>query len=267
MTYLSDKTKKRRQLFSLIFITVLLLILSFGWMEIRSTLSPMAEPTLVTSNRFLKSIINLPSGITNYFRSRDSYEAQKTNLEINIEELENKVAMLQAENNLLKGIEVSTKDSETKEAIKKYIVLYPLAQDITRIYSTLLLSKGFKDSVKENAIVYVRGRQPVCVIEELHPTTSLCKLLSAHGNTVEGVTTETKEALTLLGDGGGNFLALLPKESNFIVGESVMYKADQTMKLGTIVDIKKDPQDVFVRIYVRGAYNPVNSSLFYVDKE
>ncbi|MEI6810836.1 MAG: rod shape-determining protein MreC [Candidatus Nomurabacteria bacterium] len=267
MTYLSDKIKKRRQLLSLFLITASLLVLSFSWIQIRSNLSPVAEPIVITSNKFLRSIINFPYVVTNYFRSRDSYEVQKINLQNNIEELENKIALLQAENNSLKGIEIKINESGVKEAVKPNIILYPLAEDITRLYSTILLSKGFKDNIKENMIVYIRGRQPVCEIEELHPTTSLCRLLSASGNTIEGVTTDTKENITLTGDGGGNFLALLPKESNFIVGESVMYKTDQTMKLGTIVDIKKDPQDIFVRVYVRGSYNPLTSSLFYVDKE
>lgn len=267
MTYLSDKTKNRRQIFSLVFITVLLLVLSFGWIKIRSSLSPIAEPVVVTSNKFLKGIINIPSTITNYFRSRDSYEAQTTNLQNSIEDLENKIAILQAENDSLKGVEIKINESGIKETTKPSTILYPLVQDITRLYSTILLSKGFNDNIKENAVVYIRGRQPVCIIEELHSTTSLCKLLSANGNIVEGVTIETKENINLTGDGGGNFIALLPKESNFVVGESVMYKADQTMKLGDIVDIKNDPQDVFVRVYIRGVYNPVTSSLFYVDKE
>lgn len=265
MTYLSDKTKKRKQLTSFIFIAVLLLGLSFGWVKIRSSLSPVAEPTVVTSNKFLKGIINIPYIITNYFRSRDSYEIEKLSLEKNIEELENEVAYLRVENNFLKSESILSNGSTT-EIVKSNIVLYPLVQDITKLYSTILLSKGFKDNLAEGNIVYLRGRQPVCIIEELHSATSLCKLLSASGNIVEGVTVDTKENITLTGDGGGNFLALLPKESDFSVGESVMYKADQTMKLGDIVDIKKDPQDIFVRVYVRGAYNPVKSSLFYVDK-
>lgn len=267
MTYLSDKTKKRRKIATLISIIALLLLLSFGWVKIRSTLSPVAEPAVTTSSLILKNIISFPSAFINYFRLRDSYEFEKTNLENNIEELENKVAVLQAENNSLKGVTSIVKEGEIKEISKPNIILYPLVQDITKLYSTLLLSKGFKDNIKESSVVYIRGRQPVCIISEVHASSSLCKLLSAHGNTVEGVTTETKENISLLGDGGGNFLALLPKESNFVVGESVMYKIDQSMKLGDIVDIKKDPQDVFVRVYVRGAYNPVTSSLFYVDKE
>ncbi len=46
-----------------------------------------------------------------------------------------------------------------------------------------------------------------------------------------------------------------------------MYRASPTMKLGEVAEIKNDPQDVFVRVYIRGAYNPVTSSLFYVDKQ
>ncbi|HCC05833.1 TPA: hypothetical protein DEP94_00490 [Candidatus Nomurabacteria bacterium] len=270
MTYLSDKTKKRRKVATLIFVITALLLLSFGWVQIRSTLSPVALPVVSTSNKFLKSIINTPYLVINYFRLRASYELEKTNLQNNIEELENKIVLLQAENNSLKGIEINTTEiteTSAKEIVKPNIILYPLAQDITKLYSTILLSKGFKDNIKENSIVYIRGRQPVCIIEEIHSTSSLCKLLSSHGNTVEGVSVETKENIILTGDGGGNFLALLPKESNFVVGEDIMYKVNQTMKLGSIVDIKKDPQDIFVRVYVRGAYNPVTSSLFYVDKE
>ena len=57
MTYLSDKTKKRRQLFSLIFITVLLLILSFGWMEITITSTAILSPFIATGtlDQFLKA--------------------------------------------------------------------------------------------------------------------------------------------------------------------------------------------------------------------
>lgn len=119
----------------------------------------------------------------------------------------------------------------------------------------------------EGAVVYVRGRQAVCIIEGIHSDNSLCKLLSSSGDLVEGVTSLTKESITLTGDGGGNYIANVPKESNFSLGETVMYKSDQTMNLGNIVDIKNDPQDTFVKVYVRGAYNPIKSNIFYVDKE
>ncbi len=183
-------------------------------------------------------------------------------LENHTEELENRIAELQAQAH---SQIVAEDDAPTSK--KPPVVMYPLAQDITSLYSTLLLSKGFKDGVKEDSLVYVRGRQPVCTVISLHADTSLCKLLSASGNQVEGVVLSTGETLTLSGIGGGNFLAQTPKELPLMVGEIVMYRADQTMKLGEIVEIKNDPQDVFAKVYIRGAYNPLTSSLFYVDRE
>lgn len=263
MTYLSDKSASRRRTFRLSFIIVILLVVSFGWVQIKKSLLPVVVPTYVATHSTLNAIMSIPYGIVNYFRARDTLQAEIARLQNRSEELENQITLLQAQKN--ESITSSTVDTSIKS--KPVVVLYPLAQDVTKIYSTLLLSKGFKDDVPDGAVVYVRGRQPVCIITELHASTALCKLLSAAGNTVDGVTTSTKQNVTLTGEGGGNYVALVPKESNFVTGEDVMYQADPTMKLGEIVDIKNDPQDIFVRVYIRGVYNPVTLHTFYVDKK
>ena len=133
----------------------------------------------------------------------------------------------------------------------------------------MLLSKGFKDGLQAGMVVYVRGRQGVCVIEEVHAATARCTLLSSGGVKTEGVivNASSTEVLPLEGDGGGSFIASVPKGANISLASTVVYKADPTIKLGTVVDIQDDPQDVFMRVYIRGAYNPVSSSVFYVDKE
>ncbi len=267
MTYLSDKTASRRRIFKLILVIVILSILSFAWVEIRSTLAPAVVPTYVATHSVLSKIIGVPYSIVNYFRSHDSLSLQIKNLENRTEELENQIAILKAENLSLSGSEGINSADGSKERVKPYIAMYPIAQDLTKLYSTLLLSKGFKDGLVEDSLVYVRGRQVVCKVVEIHSSTSLCELFSASLNLVEGVTTETKENINLIGDGGGNYVAHVPKESNYKIGEEIMYKAEQTMKLGDIVDIKNDPQDVFVWVYIRGTYNPVTSSIFYVDKQ
>jgi cell shape-determining protein MreC len=264
MTYLSDKTASRRRTFRLVLILAILGILSYGWIRIRSSLIPVAEPMFVTAHGIVGKIVGVPYAFVNYMRSRDSFLAQITALENHTEELENQIALLQ--NDLAIAQEQADIIKLEGEKPRASIFMYPLAEDITKLYSTILLSKGFKDGVQDGSIVYVRGREAVCVIEELHSSTSLCKLFSAAGNQIEGVALSTKENIPLTGDGGGNYLALLPKGADFSIGETVMYKSDQTMKLGTIADIKNDPQDIFVRVYVRGAYNPLTSSIFYTDK-
>lgn len=267
MTYLSDKTKSNKKIFRTIFTLFLISVLSFSWIQIRSSVNPVIVPVFVSSNKILEKVLIVPYSIVNYLRSQDSLALEILNLQIRTEELENQIALLNSQISVLKDNEGVVKEDVTKDKAKSNILLYPVAQDITKIYSTILFSKGFKDGVVSDAVVYLRGRQAVCVIKDIHSDSSLCKLLSFSGNEVDGVTSITKESISLIGDGGGNYIANVPKESNFTLGESVMYKSDQTMYLGNIVDIKNDPQDTFAKVYIRGAYNPLKSNIFYVDKE
>lgn len=267
MTYLSDKNKSKKRVARLVGTVAILAVISFGWVEIRETLFPVAEPVFVSSHSVLKTVLDAPFNLIGYFRSQAGYRNHILSLENRTEELENEIASLKAEKVALGEVDATLKSDGIKENSKSTITFYPLAEDITKLYSTLVLSKGFKDGIKEDTMIYLRGRQPACVIEKVHAATSICKLLSAAGNNVEGVTFSTKENINLVGLGGGSFLASVPKGSNFVIGEDIMYRADQSLKLGQIVDIKDDPQDVSVKVYVLGAYNPVTSSLFYADKE
>jgi cell shape-determining protein MreC len=147
--------------------------------------------------------------------------------------------------------------------------MYPLMTDVTRLYSTVLLSKGFKDGVEKDAYVYVRGMQPVCVIKEVYTSTSLCELISASGIktdvVIEGGASSTI-AITLLGRGGGVFLGDVARDTPVSKGDKVYLKSNPSMLLGTVVDVLNNNQDTSWRIFVNGAYNPVTSSIFYIRK-
>lgn len=263
MTYLSDKQKSRRQIARTVCIALVLILISYGWVEIRSKAYPYVEPVAHTSGGVIARIAAFPHTIAMYFYTRNYYDAKITALESSIEELENRNALLEG---------VATVSLSHEESVSKNlhtVVLYPLGHDVTTLYNSMLLSKGFKDGLQAGMVVYVRGRQGVCTIEEVHATTALCKLLSSDGVKTEGVivSASSTEVLPLTGDGGGAFIASVPKGTNISLASTVVYKADPTMKLGTVVDIQDDPQDVFMRVYIRGAYNPVSSSILYVDKE
>lgn len=234
--------------------------LTLGWVSIREKTYPLTEPVFMFGASTMQLFSNIPHNVMTYIRSRQSLENTINALEMRTEELENQIALLKA-NETLGGPHHVNDDGLVT------IALYPLARDITTLYDSLVLSKGFTDGVPEGGLVYVRGRQPVCTIKEVHRETSLCVLLSAPGNTLEAVTASSSITVTLIGEGGGSYIALLPKDIPLSIGEAVMYRASPIMKLGEVAEIKNDPQDVFVRVYIRGAYNPVTSSLFYVDKQ
>jgi cell shape-determining protein MreC len=263
MTYLSDKSRKEKRFRWKVVFFGLLLVLCASWPTSRLKLYPYAEHILVAFHGVYQGVVSLPRTLHEYITSRDVYEARIALLEARTEELENRLMF-----GSIPGERTAT-STQTAVHTTDSVVLYSLAEDISSLYQSVILSLGFKDNIQEGSVVYLRGRQAVCTIHEVHASTSLCKLLAYQGNVVEGVVihdTET-ESLSLVGDGGGNYVVTLPKETHVTRGDTVLYKADQTMVLGTIADVQNDGQDVFVRVYVRGAYNPVTATRFYVDKE
>ena len=241
-------------------------IIAFGlflyyWPAVRAVLYPAVEPG-TRGYGILKSFGNLvPSFVSTYVTTHKDLYERNAELEREIEVLENKIAERDA---AIREYNLSLSGS-VPEAEGRVVVLYPIMEDKTNLYSTIILSKGFKDGVPKNAIVYVRGQQAVCEIVEVYDRTSLCELLSKGGRQVEGVTSSSSVVLTLAGMGGGDFTADLPKGTPITQGETVYLRSNQVFVLGTVVSVQDDDQATGMRIFVRGAYNPADSSVFYMN--
>lgn len=260
MTYLSGRARTRRKYLNMLLGAVAFGLFVYFWPQFKAVAYPLVEP-LVRGYGGAKGIAQLmPENITTYFGSRSRLLHENKNLLLEVERLENENALLQSvtrEQALLTGTQTSNRPAP--------LVLYPIAQDVTKLYSTLLLSKGYRDGMTKGELVYVRGRQPVCDIVEVYDKTSLCELFSRGGRMTEGVTSSSSVTLTLSGEGGGNFIAEVPKGTVVQIGEEVYLRSDPSFRLGTVVTIKEDEQSTGAKLYVRGAYNPVTSSVFYLD--
>ena len=260
MTYLSDKEQKRNRNKKIILFLLLFLVITISWQNIQKILYPYFESTVFAYSNTKKVVVFLPENVTSLFKSRNYYNNRIKELEENIERLENKVASHEGD-----LIDSQIKMDHQNEESLSTLIAHPLIMDISSVYSTIVLSKGFRDGVDEGMIVYVRGMQPVGYISKIHDKTSEMFLFSAPKNKVDGVTFD-EVILPLVGIGGGNFIASIPKDISIKIGDSVYYRSNTKMKLGTVFDIKDDQQDVFVRVYVGGAYNPVKSNNFFIDK-
>lgn len=260
MRYLSDRSKTKRR-----YINVALGAVAFGlfiyyWPAIRSVAYPFAEPLLRGYGTTKSTVHILPEFVSTYFTSRSELSKRNRDLEMDIERLENQLAEKESalhERDLLAEGQIAGNSVPV-------IVLYPIAEDITKLYSTMLLSKGYRDGVEKGGLVYVRGRQAVCEIADVYDRTSLCEMLSKGDRQTEAVTSSSTITLTLLGAGGGNYTAELPKGTNILVGEILYLRSDQSLTLGTVVAVKEEEQSTGAKIFVRGAYNPIKSSVFYL---
>ena len=90
----------------------------------------------------------------------------------------------------------------------------------------------------------------------------------SQGEVIDGVTVSstTPISLALKGLGGGSFVADVPRDTSVTVGSVVALKGNQTMILGTVTSIIHDDQASSWFVFVRGAYNPMTSNVFYISK-
>lgn len=269
MTYLSGKQHKKEKSRRYFLFISLLVVSLFFWTGVKGYLYPVLEPLIMKYGVTKESFSHISEFFSTYTTSRTILVQKNKTLEITIESLENQVAERD-----VKLKELGIADEERGDAnIASIIVMYPLMTDSTRLYSTVLLSKGYKDGVEKDAYVFVRGLQPVCIIREVYTSTSLCELISASNIETDAVivssatsSTSTPVVLTLTGRGGGAFLGNVVRDTAVFVGDKVFLKSDQSMMLGTVVNVINNNQDTSWRVFVKGTYNPVTSSIFYMRK-
>lgn len=261
MTYLSDNSRNKKRRWKYFILLVIFALVCYFWPKIRTKIYPKVEPIIVSYSDGKNIITSFPSSISAYFTSREALSTRNDALLLTIERLENS---LMEKDSIIKEKKL-IEDSGTPTP-STTIIMYPVMRDLTNIYSTLVLSKGFKDGVEEKSLVYLRGRQPVCTVVEVSDNTSVCKLLSSSGNITEGVTASSSLVLSLKGNGGGTFVADVLRDTDIKIGDTVYLASDQTMVLGTVSDVIKNNQATSWLVYVRGAYNPVTSSVFYMNK-
>jgi cell shape-determining protein MreC len=263
MTYLSGKAAQKRKtirygLYGLVFVLIIIF-----WTSLKKTVFPIVEPFIISYKSTKVSVGGISEFFITYVTTREVLVKKDKELEIVIERLENELAEKNA-----KLKELGIAGEENKQVGNVAIIMYPLVQDITKLYSTILLSKGFKDGVDVGDYIYVRGLQPVCIVQEVYTNTSLCKLLSAGGVETEAVAEGTSTlAFVLTGRGGGTFIAHVPRDTSISIGESVYLRSDQSMKIGEVTDVIHNNQDTSWHVVVRGMYNPVTSSIFYLHKK
>lgn len=260
MTYLSGKTQKKKRYIGYGLLSVIFFLLIFFWPSVQKKMYGVLEPVVVGYGATKNSFTFFPEFFSTYLTSHKELASRQKELELEIERLENALAekdFLIRENGSL------VQATSSYDSLSREIVMYPLAEDITKLYSTVLLSKGFKDGITVDAMVYVRGQQAVCTIKEVHTATSRCLLLSSSSVTTEGVTSSSSINLSLVGR-GGYFLANVVRDTPVAVGEKIYLRSNPKMVLGTVKHIMDNDQDTSWHLFIEGAYNPLTSSIFYV---
>ncbi len=258
MTYLSGKAQKRRRytLYTL-YVSIFLIVLIF-WLPIKKVSYTILEPVLLRYGVTKESFVVFPEFFDTYVSSHQTLAQKNKELRLEVERLSNLLAENDAKLREASVIEALDIKSDTKP-----IIVYPVMSDITRLYSTIIFSKGYKDGLTAGSIVYLKGNRAVCTLKEVSNSSSVCQLLTSSGVTTEGVTSSSSINLPLVGR-GGYYTADVIRDTPVTVGELVYLKSNPKVILGSVREIAHNNQDTSWHIFVDGSYNPITSSIFYV---
>jgi hypothetical protein len=263
MTYRLDRGGRRSKKSTVIALGVFFFVVVFFWPSLRPFIYSGVEPFSKRVFELTGGVSIVPEFIRVYFSSREALVLHEQLLQSQVENLENKVIEQELTLRELRELLGNTSSSSYKYGVP--IVAAAVAQDLTKIYSSVIFSKGFGDGVGVGDRVYLRKRQVICEIKEVYARTSFCELYSGFGNKVEGVTSSSSINITLKGR-GGHYVADIVRDTSVAVGEKILLRDNQSFVLGEVTQVFSDDQDTSWRIFVRGEYNPANSSLYYVEK-
>lgn len=264
MIYRLDRGERRKKRSAALGAFAVFCIMVFFWPSIRPFIYKGLEPLSKRVFELTGGVYIVPEFLRVYFSSRSTLVENTNLLQSQVEALENKLAEQELTLRELQALLGDTSSTSIKYGIP--IIASSLAQDVTRIYSTIIFSKGYGDSVGIGDRVYLRKRQIVCEVKEVYARTSLCELYSGFGKKVEGVTASSSINLTLEGR-GGHYIANVMRDTDIAVGEKILLREDQSFVLGVVAQVFNNDQDTSWRILVRGEYNPANASLYYMEKK
>ncbi len=261
MTYLSGKAQKKRSYVKYALCVSVFLIIVIFWPQVKAFSYKVLEPVTVKLGFTGKSLQMFPEFFGTYITSHKALALKNKNLASEIDQL---TTMLSEKDAALRELTLKQTGKELATSTRsEIIVMYPLMQDVTKVYQTVLLSKGFKDGIDVGNMVYVRGNQAVCTIIEVYNASSKCLLLTADGVTTEGVTSSSSVNVSLVGR-GGHYLANILRDTPVTVGEIVYLRSNPKIVLGKVKSIANNNQDTSWHVFVEGVYNPVTTSSYYV---
>ncbi len=153
---------------------------------------------------------------------------------------------------------LSKKEDET------VLMVSPITAPVASLYDTFRINKGSVDGVLPENLVYTRGRIALGKVVSTTRNTSLVLLYAKDGTETFGTLKGNDTSFKVIGNGGGSYIALLPRDVLVKEGDTVLLTEDQDFALGTVESVAFLKQDVSQKVYIRGGFNPSAFGALYV---
>jgi cell shape-determining protein MreC len=239
MNYLSRNRSRisRQKIYLVTFLFIAgALFLSYFDKVVVAAISPIWK----SENAITKSIKNSFS----YFRTKSSLINENG-------ELKNRVLTLEDQTQLLANLQ--TREAELLALLgrtrdRNGVTAGVLVRSPQIPYDTIIIDAGSGEGVKADAKVVLPEGAAIGSVFEIFAHTSKVKLYSTSGEKTNAILERDSVPVILLGEGGGNFRLILPRDARVETGDRVL-SADMSGRLLAVVkEIALKPTDPFKEV-------------------
>lgn len=217
------------------------LSLSDGW------LSYAAKPIWSGKNIIGRGALNS----LEWFRSKEALIRNKASLEDKLASQEAELASLRdVKERELELLSMLGRPSSDRAVFAAVLVRPPETP-----YDIIVIDAGSNQGLEEGSPVSLPEGPLLGRVSEVQARTSKVRLYSSDGEKTNAVLERHGLPVTLMGQGGGNFKLVLPRDAEVEVGDRIL-SADVFAELIAVVgEVNMRPTDSFKEVLARGAAN------------
>lgn len=247
MTYLRQTKRKKENKNRLIFLITLFFILLFGF-------SNVVFPNKLT-HAIAYPIIKIKDVVVYPFSNFGSYLKTKKTLIKEKEELLEEIADLKVSNFEAKLVEAE--NTELREILDRkkeddaFTFAHVLVKPPQSLYDTLVIDLG-EGNISTDQKIYSKGIE-IGKVEIVYEKTSIVKLYSSSGTKIQ-VLINGKNSAEAIGQGGGRFTTVIPKDIEVNEGDVVSINGENKV-FGIIQKVESTDANSFQTLFFN---TPVN---------
>jgi|AntAceMinimDraft_6_1070360.scaffolds.fasta_scaffold06730_2 cell shape-determining protein MreC len=239
MSYRYDKEKKKKKWYV---VGIIILIISF-FTPASAFLFDLVEKPFVEVSQ---TNSHTSKKIRTYF---EAFFLRVKIVEENTE-LRKKVELLEINNLRTRYLEDQLSSLSLQEKTESDVIASIISHDGLGYSDTLLINRGYSDSVRVDDIVVSETGVMIGYVSETYDISSRVVLYSKDGQDISGILYPHNLVLDAIGYGNGSLFIKAQREIDAQVGD-IFYSVQQPGRIIAIVrDIVFDPRDPFKRVYL-----------------
>ena len=170
---------------------------------------------------------------------------------------------LESKKDIVERLAVLTRELEEKETAlnsflrgERVVTTKILSFPRLSLYHSIVIGAGEDAGISPGDVVYGASRSAVGIIREVYSDSSTAELFSSPNLETESYFLDSKKLFRVQGLSVGGFFVKIPHDAEVRAGEIVVLSEDRRGILGTVVEIKENPQDPFKTVFIRSLVDP-----------